>query len=57
MNTNIKKLLEEKFPTFEEELIDILAEIGTLKTFEEGDELMRTGQYFRSTMLIVDGMV
>jgi len=42
---------------FEEALVDKLAELGTLKHFEEGDELMRTGQYFRSTMLIVDGLV
>lgn len=57
MSAEIKDLLTNRFRTFEPELIDILAEIGTLKTFEEGDELMRTGQYFKSTMLIVDGLV
>lgn len=57
MNSEIRDLLTNRFKTFEPGLVDILAEIGTLKTFEEGDELMRTGQYFKSTMLIVDGLV
>lgn len=42
---------------FEPELIDKLATLGTLKDFEEGEEMMRTGQYFRSTLLIVEGLV
>lgn len=57
MNTQIKQILSDRFPTFEPELIDRIAEEGTLKEFEEGEEMMRTGQYFRSTMLIVDGLV
>lgn len=57
MNLSIRELLKEKFPMFDEGLVDVLAESGTLKTFEEGEELMRTGQYFRSTMLVVDGLV
>lgn len=57
MNSEIKALLSQRFPSFESKLIDILAEIGTIKQFKEGDELMRTGQYFRSTLLIVDGLV
>ncbi len=57
MDLAIKELLEQRFPMFEPELVDKLAEIGTLKTFEEGEEMMRTGQYFRSTLLIVDGLV
>lgn len=57
MNDEIKKILNQRFPAFESKLVDILSEIGTIKHFNEGDELMRTGQYFRSTMLIVDGLV
>lgn len=57
MNIEIKTLLEERFPMFEPALIEILADIGTIKEFDEGEELMRTGQYFRSTLLIVDGLV
>lgn len=57
MTEAIKTQLAARFPMFEPELLDKLAEIGTLKTFQEGEEMMRTGQYFRSTMLIVDGLV
>ena len=57
MDVRIKELLSEKFPMFEPELIDKLATLGTLKDFEEGEEMMRTGQYFRSTLLIVEGLV
>lgn len=57
MNDAIKQILTESFPVFESELIDVLASLGTIKEFDEGDELMRTGQYFKSTMLIVNGLV
>jgi CRP/FNR family transcriptional regulator len=57
MDPNIKEILSQHFPLFDKELIDILAKEGTVKHFEEGDELMRTGQYFRSTMLVVEGLV
>ncbi|MDC1221873.1 Crp/Fnr family transcriptional regulator [Salibacteraceae bacterium] len=57
MNLEIKQILLDTFPSFESDLIDVLASLGTIKEFEEGEELMRTGQYFKSTMLIVDGLV
>ena len=57
MNQEIHQILTDQFGVFEPELINTLADIGTVKSFEEGDELMRTGQYFKSTMLIVDGLV
>ncbi|MEQ9187471.1 MAG: Crp/Fnr family transcriptional regulator [Cryomorphaceae bacterium] len=57
MNARIKELLSDKFPMFEPELIERLAKEGSIKEFEEGEEMMRTGQYFRSTMLVVDGLV
>jgi CRP/FNR family transcriptional regulator len=57
MDLEIKRLLQKQFPMFDDQLTHRLAELGTLKTFEEGEELMRTGQYFRSTMLIVEGLV
>lgn len=57
MPREIEEILIDRFPSFEPELIESLAEIGTLKSFHEGEELMRTGQYIRSTMLIIDGMV
>jgi CRP/FNR family transcriptional regulator, anaerobic regulatory protein len=49
--------LETVFPDFEKALSDEILLIGERRTYKEGDQLMRTGQYFRSTMLILDGLV
>lgn len=51
------QLIKQKFPLFEEGLIQDLLQHGSLKTFEEDQQLMRTGQYFTSTILILDGLV
>jgi CRP/FNR family transcriptional regulator len=45
------------FPAFDESLSDAIAQIGTWKTFQEGDVMMKKGQYIRSTLLIVSGKV
>jgi CRP/FNR family transcriptional regulator len=45
------------FPLFDKELADFLAEIGEVHTFPEGEIMMKTGQYFKSAMLIVKGRV
>ena len=45
------------FPGFENELIVELAETSQLKTFKHGDVLMKTGQYIRSTMILVSGLI
>jgi CRP/FNR family transcriptional regulator len=53
----ISEYIETLFPQFEADLKDILVKNGLLRTFREGELLMQTGQYMRSTMLIVEGMV
>jgi CRP/FNR family transcriptional regulator len=45
------------FPLFDRELADFLSEIGEVKTFHEGEILMKTGQYFKASMLLVRGRV
>lgn len=45
------------FPLFDKDLADFLAEIGELRTFPEGEIMMKTGQYFKAAMLIVKGRV
>lgn len=45
------------FPAFEPELKKKLVENAILKEVKAGDLLMQTGQYFRSTILIVKGQV
>ena len=51
------KNIQALFPEFESELIQSIAEVATLKSFEAGDYLMKTGQHFRSVILITTGIV
>jgi CRP/FNR family transcriptional regulator len=50
-------MVEKMFPQFEKELIQELETIGQEKVVGEDESLMRTGQYFKNTMLILDGLV
>jgi len=45
------------FPSFEAGLIDEISKHAELKSFKEGELLMKTGQYFRSVLLVVSGIV
>ncbi|MBZ5858922.1 Crp/Fnr family transcriptional regulator [Flavihumibacter profundi] len=45
------------FPGFESSLREEINQNSEIRYFKAGDELMKTGQYFRSTMLILDGLV
>ena len=47
----------EHFPSLQKELAQKIADAGELRMFKEGEFLMRTGQYIRSTMLVMDGLV
>lgn len=49
--------VKKMFPGFDEPLSETIARIGTWKTFQEGDILMKKGQFIRSTLLIVSGRV
>lgn len=49
--------IQERFPSFEKELIEELSKTGEIKTFKEGELLMRTGQYIRSTILVLEGLI
>jgi CRP/FNR family transcriptional regulator, anaerobic regulatory protein len=48
--------LSRRFPSFEKELLEEMAAAGEIRTFREGEVLLRTGQNIRSTMLILDGL-
>ncbi len=49
--------LENLFPHFDKELIEMLESTGKEVLFEEGEMLMRTGQYFKSALLVLEGRV
>lgn len=49
--------LNKSFPEFEPELKTALESEGQMRTIPAGTELMRTGQFIRSTGLVLDGLV
>ncbi len=49
--------IKSVFPEFDQELLTTLEKLGTVTTFAEGEMLMRTGQYFKNSMIILDGTV
>ena len=56
MSTIIDEI-QNTFPSLERELVKELADQEERKQFAAGETLMRQGQYFRSTMIIVGGLV
>ncbi len=57
MNEEIGEHLNKAFPAFEPELKSRLAQESTLKLIPAGEVIMRTGQYFKYTLLIARGKV
>lgn len=49
--------LHQIFPQFDPQLTGHLEKVGQLVEFEEGEMLMRPGQYFKNSLLILDGRV
>jgi CRP/FNR family transcriptional regulator len=49
--------LEILFPAFEKELIQEIINKGETKTLEADERLVKTGQYFRSILLVVQGLI
>lgn len=50
-------LLRKNYPLFEDNLVHEIEELGEFKTFPANEILMRKGQYIRSTMLVVAGLI
>lgn len=57
MSHSATELIHKTFPDFEAALVQRLVEIGEVKDFAEEAELLRTGQYFKHSMLLLDGLV
>ena len=45
------------FPSFESGLLESLEDNAEIKLFKAGEQLMKTGQYFKSILLVVDGLI
>lgn len=50
-------LLRKSYPLFENNLVNEIEEQGEFKTFPANEVLMRKGQYIRSTMLVLNGLI
>lgn len=48
---------KQLFPNFEPELIDLIEKEAVQRTFYAGDIIMRTGQYIKSTVLVLEGRI
>lgn len=57
MKERVLRFLEESYPFFDPELKEAIASSSTIKSYSAGEQLMRPGQYFQSTMLIAKGRV
>jgi CRP/FNR family transcriptional regulator, anaerobic regulatory protein len=49
--------LKTLFPNFEPQLLEALDTNAQVREIPENETLMRTGQYFKNTMLILEGLV
>lgn len=52
-----KELVHKKFPNLEDALLDELLAESTLREVAEGEDVMRSGQYITSTVLLLRGLL
>lgn len=57
MSETIYHLLKLNFPQLEDSLIKEISECAVIKEFEPGTQIMKYGQYIRSSILMVKGRV
>jgi len=48
---------KELFPQFEPGLVELIEKEAVQRSFNAGDIIMRTGQYIKSTVLVLDGRI
>jgi CRP/FNR family transcriptional regulator len=51
------ELLKTRFPMLELPLLEELSQVGKIRNLQAGDELIKIGQYIRSTVLVVGGSI
>lgn len=57
MTDDIRALLDEHFPQFEDRLKEKIASVATIRDFVRDEIMMYSGRFFKSTILIVGGRV
>jgi CRP/FNR family transcriptional regulator len=53
----MQEMIHQLFPAFEPDLLREINEHAFIKEIKAGATLMKTGQYFRHTMLVINGLV
>lgn len=53
----MKKDIRSTFSTFENDLLESLEHKARVKTFAAGENILKTGQYFKSILLVVEGLI
>jgi len=53
----MNKEIRNSFPSFENALLESLENKAEVKIFEPGEEIVKTGQYFKSILLIIEGLI
>lgn len=48
---------KERFPQFEPGLVELIEKEAVQRSFNAGDIIMRTGQYIKSTVLVLEGRI
>jgi CRP/FNR family transcriptional regulator len=56
-NKTNDNLLRNHYPLFEEKLVNEVEDLGEFKIFPSDEILMRKGQFIRSTMLVLNGLI
>ena len=57
MEQEYQAILQQNFPQFEQPLLDEIMRESVTKKLEAGDHIIQTGQYMRSTILLLDGLL
>ncbi|MDX5423089.1 MAG: Crp/Fnr family transcriptional regulator [Hymenobacteraceae bacterium] len=57
MDTLQKDDILKQFPQFEQPLLEEILSQSTIRQVQEGEEVLRTGQYIRSTVLLLSGLL
>jgi CRP/FNR family transcriptional regulator len=53
----MNKEIRSSFPSFENGLLESLENNGEIKMFEQGENIVKTGQYFKSILLVIEGLI
>lgn len=57
IDDNTQQLFRKLYPHLEEGLKQEIFQSGSVRTYQEGEPIMRTGQYFTATVMILEGLV